>query len=132
MQTLWRYRRMIGNLRFGTVGLGALPYVAFFEGLGPLVECGGYLVTIIAALLGYLSWEYAWTMIVVSVLFGITVTLLTILMNDIAMRQYVRGHDLALLVVVAILENVGYRQMNSLWGCLGTVQALTGKDGWDR
>jgi cellulose synthase/poly-beta-1,6-N-acetylglucosamine synthase-like glycosyltransferase len=130
MQTLWRHRRMVGNPRFGTVGLGALPYVSFFEGLGPLLECGGYLVTIVAALLGYLRWDYVWMMAVVSVLFGVTVTLLAILMNDIAMRQYIRGPDLALLVVVAVLENVGYRQINSLWGCLGTVQALTGKGGW--
>ena len=37
---------------------------------------------------------------------------------------------IALLVAVAILESFGYRQINSLWGCLGTVQALTGKGGW--
>src|SRR5688500_14497588 len=32
LQALWRHRRMIGNPRFGMVGLGALPYVACFEG----------------------------------------------------------------------------------------------------
>jgi len=36
--------------------------------LGPLLERGGYLVTIVAALLGYLRWDYVWIMIVVSVL----------------------------------------------------------------
>lgn len=38
--------------------------------------------------------------------------------------------DLMLLVAVAILESFGYRQVNALWGCIGTVQALTGKGGW--
>jgi cellulose synthase/poly-beta-1,6-N-acetylglucosamine synthase-like glycosyltransferase len=130
LQTLWRNRRMIGNPRFGKVGLGALPYMAFFEGLGPLIEVAGYVVTIVAAALGYLNWYYFGVMVTVSVSFGLTVTLLAILLNDVAMRQYVREKDLALLVVVAILENFGYRQINSLWGCLGTVQALTGKGGW--
>ena len=130
LQTLWRYRRMIGNPRFGTVGLGSLPYVAFFEGLGPLLEGGGYLVTIVAAALGYLNWEYCGMMIAVSVLFGAAVTLLAVLLNDVTSRQYMRGRDLALLVAVAILESFGYRQLNSLWGCVGTVQALTGKGGW--
>ena len=41
-----------------------------------------------------------------------------------------RGRDLVILVVVATLESFGYRQLNSLWGCVGTVQALTGKSGW--
>jgi hypothetical protein len=127
---LWRQRRMIGNPRFGKVGLGTLPYMAFFEGLGPLLEGGGYLVTILAAVLGYLDWKYFGMMVTVSVLFGVAVTLLAVLMSDVAMRRYMRGNDLTLLVVVAIVESVGYRQANALWGCLGTVQALTGKGGW--
>jgi cellulose synthase/poly-beta-1,6-N-acetylglucosamine synthase-like glycosyltransferase len=130
LQVLWRQRRMIGNPRFGKVGLGTLPYMAFFEGLGPLIEGGGYLVTILAAVLGYLDWKYFGMMVTVSVLFGVAVTLLAVLMSDVAMRRYMRGNDLALLVVVAIVESFGYRQVNSLWGCLGTVQALTGKGGW--
>jgi len=130
LQALWRYRRMIGNPRFGTVGLGSLPYVAFFEGLGPLIEVGGYVITIGAAALGYLNWEYCGMMTAVSVLFGAAVTLLAVLLNDVTSRQYVQGRDLALLVAVAIFESFGYRQLNSLWGCVGTVQALTGKGGW--
>jgi hypothetical protein len=51
-------------------------------------------------------------------------------MNDVTSRQYMRGRDLALLVIVAIVESFGYRQVNSLWGCVGTVQAMTGKGGW--
>jgi hypothetical protein len=121
---------MIGNPRFGTVGLGALPYIAFFEGLGPLLEVAGYLVMIAAATLGYLNWEYFGVMLSVSVLFGIGVTLLAILLNDLALRRYMRGRDLALLIAVAMLESVGFRQANALWGCLGTVQALGGRSEW--
>ena len=69
-------------------------------------------------------------MIAVSVLFGAAVTLLAVLLSDATTRQYTQGRDLALLVAVAILESFGYRQLNALWGCVGTVQALTGKGGW--
>jgi hypothetical protein len=41
-----------------------------------------------------------------------------------------RGRDLALLIFVVALENFGYRQLNSWWGCVGTAQILTGKGGW--
>ena len=130
LQSLWRHRSMIGNPRFGTVGLGALPYVAFFEGLGPLLEVGGYAVTIGAAVLGYLNWKYCGMMIAVSVLFGAAVTLLGVLLSDATSRRYLHGRDLGLLIAVAILESFGYRQLNAFWGCVGTVQALTGKGGW--
>ena len=121
---------MIGNPRFGTVGLFPLPYIAFFEGLGPLVEVGGYVVTIVAASFGYLEWKYCGVMIAVSVLFGVAVTLLAVLLNDVTSRRYMGAGDLALLLAVASLESFGYRQLNSLWGCVGTVQAMTGKGGW--
>jgi len=130
LQTLWRYRRMIGNPRFGWVGLFPLPYVAFFEGLGPLIEVSGYLVTIAAALLGYLNWTYFGIMVAVSVLFGVSVTLLAVLLNDVTSRRYMRGPDLVLLIAAAVLESFGYRQINSVWGCIGTLQAMTGKGGW--
>jgi hypothetical protein len=50
-------------------------------------------------------------MVTVSILFGIAVTLLAILLNDVAMQRYMRGKDLALLVAVAIFEGFGYRQL---------------------
>ena len=130
LQVLWRYRGMIGNPRYGAVGLGSLPYVAFFEGLGPLIEGAGYVVTFAAAALGFLNWQYFWLMLTVSVLFGAATTFLAVLLNDLTTRQYTRGFELGLLVSVAILESVGYRQLNALWGWIGTVQALTGKGGW--
>jgi cellulose synthase/poly-beta-1,6-N-acetylglucosamine synthase-like glycosyltransferase len=130
LQTLWRYRAMIGNPRYGAVGLFPLPYIAFFEGLGPLIEVTGYVVTIVAAALGYLNWTYFGMMVTVSVLFGLSVTMLSVLMNDVTSRRYMRGPDLVLLIAAAIFESVGYRQLNSVWGCIGTFQAMTGKGGW--
>jgi cellulose synthase/poly-beta-1,6-N-acetylglucosamine synthase-like glycosyltransferase len=130
LQALWRHRRAIGNPRYGIVGVGVLPYTAIVEGFGPLLEVSGYVVTTAAALLGVLNWSHYRVLLAVSVLFGAAATLLAVLLSDVATRRYNRGRDLALLVAVAIMENIGYRQLNSWWGCVGTVQAFTGKGGW--
>ena len=130
LQVLWRNRQMVGNPRYGKVGLLTLPYIVFFEGLGPLLEVSGYVVTIVAGVLGFLSWTYLGLMVAVSVLFGVSITLLAVLLSDLATRRYMKGSDLVILVAVALFESFGYRQVNSLWGCLGTVQALTGRGGW--
>ena len=63
-------------------------------------------------------------------MFGCARLLIAVLLNDVATREYMRGSDLVLLLVVALLENCGYRQVNSWWSCVGTVQALTGESGW--
>ena len=60
-----------------------------------------------------------------SLLFGVAATLVGVLLNDISTRRYLRGADLVLLTVAAVLENCGYRQLNSWWSCVGTVRALT-------
>lgn len=130
LQVLWRYRGMIGNPRYGSVGLASLPHVAVFEGLGPLLEFTGYVVTVGAALLGILNWEYFRVLVAVSVLFGTAVTLLAVFLSDVATGRYMNRGDLALLVAIVLLEGFGYRQINSWWGCVGTIQAIRGTGGW--
>jgi cellulose synthase/poly-beta-1,6-N-acetylglucosamine synthase-like glycosyltransferase len=130
LQVLWRNRRLVGNPRFGVVGLGVLPYILVFEGLGPLLEIAGYGVTAGAALLGLLNWQMFVVFVAVSVLFGAAVTLLALLMSDVATHRYMGGRDLVLLVAVVLLESCGYRQMNAVWGCVATAQAVTGPAAW--
>ncbi len=130
LQVLWRQRRMIGNPRYGIIGMGVLPYIAIFEGLGPLIELLGYVVTTMAFFLGLLNWQHYRVMLAASILFGAATTLVSVFLSDVSTRKYLRLRDLALLVASAILENAGYRQLNSWWGCVGTVQAMTGKGGW--
>jgi cellulose synthase/poly-beta-1,6-N-acetylglucosamine synthase-like glycosyltransferase len=130
LQVLWRHRRVIGNPRYGILGLGSFLYVACFEGVGPLIEVAGYGVTFVAALLGLLNWAYFWLLVVTTIMLGTAVTLLALLLSDVATRRYMRGGDLARFVAVVLIECVGYRQLMSWWGCVGTVQALTGTGGW--
>jgi len=130
LQVLWRHRRIIGNSRYGAVGFAVLPYTTLIEGVGPLLEVVGYLTATVAALLGVLNWYHYGVLWAVSVLFGAAVTLVAVLLNDVATRQYARGRDLALLIAAAVLENFGYRQLNAWWGCVGTLEAATGKSRW--
>jgi cellulose synthase/poly-beta-1,6-N-acetylglucosamine synthase-like glycosyltransferase len=130
LQVLWRYRRLIGNPRFGIVGLGVLPYATVFEGLAPLLELTGYIVVLLGTLSGLLSplfWQVA---VAVSVLAGSAITFTAVVLSDLGTRRYMRGRDLVLLVIVVLVENCGYRQLNSWWACVGTYHTLTGKRGW--
>jgi cellulose synthase/poly-beta-1,6-N-acetylglucosamine synthase-like glycosyltransferase len=130
MQVLWSYRGMIGNPRYGTVGLGALPYMLVFEGLAPLLEFASYVLASAALIAGVFDWQHYLLVLTVWALFGTSVSMTAVLLNDVATRRYMRGRDLMLLFVVALVENCGYRQLNTWWGVVGTVQALTGKGGW--
>jgi hypothetical protein len=129
---LWRRRGMIGNPRYGIIGVGVLPYIALFEGLGPLIELLGLVVTTLAFFLGLLHWQHYRLLLVASILFGAATTLVSVVLSDLSARKYLRVRDLCLIVASAILENAGYRQLNSWWACVGTLQAMTGKSGWGK
>jgi cellulose synthase/poly-beta-1,6-N-acetylglucosamine synthase-like glycosyltransferase len=130
LQVLWRNRGAIANPRFGIVGVGVLPYTAFFEGIGPMLEFSGYVIATLAVFFDLLNWHHYRVLLTASLLFGASTTLVAIFLNDVATRKYRGSRDLAILVAAAVLENFGYRQLNAWWSCVGTVQAMTGKRGW--
>lgn len=130
IQTIWRHRRAIGNPRYGAVGIMTFPYTVIFEGVGPVLELASYGAATIAVLIGALDWQRYALMVAIWTMFGCAVSLMAVLLNDVATREYMRGTDLVRLLMVALLENCGYRQMNSWWSCVGTIQAMAGKTGW--
>jgi YaiO family outer membrane protein len=130
LQALWRHRRMIGNPRFGLLGVGALPYVTILEVVGPPFEILCYVTIITAAIAGVLDWAHVAVVILVSVCFGIAASLAGLFLNDLSTRRYMRGADLFFLIVAAVVENCGYRQVNSWWSCVGTVRTLTRRGAW--
>lgn len=115
IDTLWRHRAMLGRPRYGSIGLLAMPSFALFEMLSPIAEFTGYLVLPVLAALGLLAPAFALNFFVLAVLYGVLVSVVAVLLEDITFRRYPRTHDLALLVAAAILENLGYRQLTVWW-----------------
>jgi cellulose synthase/poly-beta-1,6-N-acetylglucosamine synthase-like glycosyltransferase len=130
LQALWRHRGMIGNPRYGALGLLVLPYTLVFEAVAPLLEMSGYLIVAVAAVTGVLDWQHAALLVAVALLSGMASTFFAVLLSDLTTRRYMRGRDLRLLMLVALVEGVGYRQLNAWWGCVGTWQAIVGVQGW--
>ena len=115
IDTLWRHRGMIGRTKYGTVGLISLPGFALFEMLSPLIEFSGYILLPVLYLFGYLDLSYAATFLTLSVLYGVLVSVLAVLLEDIAFRRFPRLSDVAVLLAATLLENLGYRQLTVWW-----------------
>ena len=111
LQTLWANRKLIFNPRYGAVGMFAFPYFFFFEMLGPFIELFGYAVVILSFMLGILSLEFFLLFVAVAVLYGVLLSIAAILLEEISFRRYPGWIDLTKLIVFAILENFGYRQV---------------------
>jgi cellulose synthase/poly-beta-1,6-N-acetylglucosamine synthase-like glycosyltransferase len=129
-QVLGYHRHMIGNPRYGIVGLLALPYYVVFEALGPVIEISGYLVTIGALFYGLINWRYAELMFLLSVVYGTLISLAAVVLEEISYRRYRRVSDLLLLIALGVIENFGFRQLTTWWRIKGTYDFMRGKAGW--
>ncbi len=126
LETLLIHRRMMLNPRYGTAGMLALPAVLLFEVLGPLIELSGYVVVAVGAVLGTVDGATLLLFLAVSVLFGLFLSLGAIALEDRGFGRHPGWDDLGRVVAFALLENLGYRQLNHLWRLEGFWQLVRG------
>lgn len=114
LETLQRHCGMIGNPRYGRIGLLAMPQIVLEDILGPPAELIGYLVLPTAALIGLLDPMMAVAFFFVSVVFGCALSVGTLVLEEQQLRRTPTARDLVRIGIAAVFENFGYRQIN-LW-----------------
>ena len=130
IDTLVRHRAMIGRPRYGSVGMVSLPGFVMFEMLSPLVELSGYLLLPVMWALGLLSPAGAWIFFVLAIMYMVLVSALAVLLEDIAFRRYPSVLDLGRLLIGAVLENFGFRQLTVWWRVRAFWEYLRGDLSW--
>ena len=64
-----------------------------------------------------------------SVGLGILLSVSGVLLEQLSFQMYPRVRQMLKLVLVAVLENLGYRQLNAWWRIIGLYRWLTQKEG---
>ena len=62
--------------------------------------------------------------------FGILMSVLSLILEQVFLAKVTRARDLATLAAVAVVENFGYRQLCNLWRVWGWYQYLRKQEGW--
>lgn len=131
-QVLWKHRSMLGNPKYGRVGLFALPYYLVFELLGPVVELVGMVAVVVGLALGIVSLELAALVLMVSVVYGAVVSVAALLVEEAAFHKYRRWRDLAVALAAVAFESLGFRQLHAWWRVRGLVRAACRHEpGWN-
>jgi cellulose synthase/poly-beta-1,6-N-acetylglucosamine synthase-like glycosyltransferase len=112
----------------GVPGWLAFPFMLLFEWLGPLVEMGGYLFMVVSFLSGEISWQAFSTFMFVAIGLGILLSASGLLLEEMSFHIYPRGKQLLALAVVVLVENLGYRQLNTWWRLIGLFRWATQKE----
>jgi len=124
IETMFKHRGMFCNPKYGRLGFLAYPYFLFFETLGPLLEIIGYISIVITAAMGMLSLQFMITFFLVAFIYGSIISIFAIALEELTFRRYQRMSDLLWLMLTALLESFGYRQLLTLWRVRGMFRKL--------
>jgi cellulose synthase/poly-beta-1,6-N-acetylglucosamine synthase-like glycosyltransferase len=149
-ESLFYHRAMLGRSRYGRIGWFALPAFWAFEYYGPLVELAGYCLVLflflVERLFGrpFINYDYLWAFLLASLGYGVLVNVFAVLVGAWRFRfgladrlqrgllPFGRPRDVLILLLYAVLENFGYRQLTLYWRLRGLWDAWRGKTDWEK
>jgi len=127
---LWRHRRLLFNPRYGAMGLVVYPYFIFVELIAPLVEALGVCGALVGLLLGALNVPFAVLFFLCAYGYGLVLTVYTLVLEEMNFHRYEGIRDRLWLLLWALLENFGYRQLTVVWRLRGFYKFWRGRMEW--
>lgn len=119
-------RELCGHPKGGAVGWMALPFIVLFEFLSPVVVVVGYVLTFWCWMLGTISAHAALAFLVIEIGLGMLLSVTALLLEELSFHMYPKLRQVLVLFGAAVLENFGYRQVNTAWRLLGLIRWLSG------
>jgi cellulose synthase/poly-beta-1,6-N-acetylglucosamine synthase-like glycosyltransferase len=126
-EILRKHRGMIANPRYGRIGLIALPYYVVFELFAPFIELAALVLVPLGLWVDAVDLDFAWRFALVAYGYGLLVSLVALVIEEVSFHRYPRWSDLWRGVLAALLENFGYRQVLAVWQVAGAASAWRGR-----
>lgn len=130
LETFFKHRDMLFNRRYGRIGFLGFGQILVVDIVGPVVEVLGYFLVPLLWAVGLLAVDYLLAFLAITFTFGIFVSVATLILEEVELRRFPRARDLAVLTLISVLENFGYRQISNFWRLRGFWQFLRKQQGW--
>jgi cellulose synthase/poly-beta-1,6-N-acetylglucosamine synthase-like glycosyltransferase len=131
-QTLRKHSQILFGAKYGIVGWLSFPFHAYVEALGAAVEFLGYALVPLGIWLGIVTPALLVLFILLGFVYGGFLSMGAVLLEELTYRRYPRVRDLLTLLVFAMFENIGYRQLVLYFRFQGVLNFLRGNRGWEK
>ena len=121
MTTISDFRAMTFNPRYGRMGMMTWAGMFLFEYLAPIIEFTGWIVIPVALILGALNLQSLIWLFVLTFGAGLMNSLVGLLIDE-TYGYFNSPKDTSRLIVMAMIENFGFRQLTVAW----RIRALIG------
>lgn len=127
-ESIFAYRSMLFNPKYGRIGLFALPYQFLVELLGPVIEVAGYFIVAISFALGIVDRQFFMLFLFMAILIGVFFSIAAVLLEEISYRRYPKLRDTFILLFYGVVENFGYRQLLAIWRTQAVLKFILSRD----
>lgn len=132
LETFFKHGVMMGRPRYGLAIFIGFVFILISDILGPLLEAIGYVLMPFFWWYGIIDWPFFAAYIALTFVYGIFISVGSLILEEIELRRFSRPSDLIKLTLVAVFENLGYRQLNNIWRVMGWWEYLRGGQGWGK
>ena len=127
-ESLTSNMQLLFNRNGGAVSWLAFPFFLIFECFGPLLEVSGFIIVAYAFFIGLVPNEFFLIFMLLAIGLGMLVSVISLALEEVSFRTSNSASELFLLFLVAIVENLGYRQLNAIWRVSGFIDWLIKTD----
>jgi len=103
-ESLSKNLELLFHPKGGTVGWVAFPFMAVFEWIGPLIEVVGYLFTIIAYLMGAITFESLAAFLAIAIGMGTFLSVTGLLLEELSFHVYKKPSQIFVLFLAARVQ----------------------------
>ena len=132
LESILKNREMIMNPKYGNVGMIAVPFFLFFEGIGPFFEVMGYMFMVVSLICGWINFGFFLLFLFLAIIMGVILTMFALIMEEVTVKKYHRLTDLIKLLLLGVFENLGYRQLVTIWRMRGLWDFVRGNKKWGK
>ena len=112
VQTLNLHKNIFLNPKYGRTAFVIFPYFFFFEFLIPILEVIGVIILILGLFILEVNYHNFFYLVFTVYLFYITLTFVSILLDEVIYKNYANTKEIVILVCMAIIEPFCYHPVN--------------------
>ncbi len=131
VQTVMKHNDMIFDPRYGWMGLLSMPFHAYAEAVGCVVEALGTILIPLSFFVGAMPLSFFLLLMSLAVGYGTLLSVASVLLQEATLRRYPKMRDVVILCVFAVVENLGYRQMLAFFRAQAVLKYVFGLRRWE-
>jgi cellulose synthase/poly-beta-1,6-N-acetylglucosamine synthase-like glycosyltransferase len=131
VQTVMKHHDMIFSPRFGIMGLFGMPFHAYVEAVGCVVEALGTILIPLSFFVGAMPLSLFLLLMTLAVGYGTMLSMGSVVLHEATLRRFPQIRQVLIISLYAVLENLGYRQMLAFIRAQAVIAYFRGARKWE-